>query len=221
MSIIQNFLNLKNSIPSDVKLVAVSKFKPEALIRELYDGTAHLAFGENRAREMATKHELLPQELEWHFIGHLQTNKVRLIVPFVKLIQSVDSLKLLAEINKESLSCGRITDVLLQFHIATEETKFGLSIGETHELLSSEAYKSMNHVRICGLMGMASFSDEQSLVRKEFNSLRMYFEELKRTYFSGSAAFKEISMGMSGDYRIAIDEGSSIVRIGSLIFGKR
>ncbi len=221
MDLVQNYLKVRESVPENVKLVAVSKFKPESLISQLFEQTGHTEFGENRALEMTTKQSMLPSALNWHFIGHLQTNKVKFIVPYVHLVHSVDSFKLLKEVNKEAERCNRFLPVLLQFHIASEESKFGLSIAEAHEMFCCEEFKALQSVSICGVMGMASFTDDNVLVRNEFIKLRNYFDELKRTYYKSNNAFKEISMGMSGDYRIAIDEGSTIVRIGSLIFGGR
>lgn len=218
--ITSNIVSLKKQIPSSVKLVAVSKTKSEAEILEAYD-TGHKIFGENRVMELISKKEQLPNDIEWHYVGHLQTNKVKLLVPFIRMIHSVDSFKLLKTINSETLKVNRIIDCLLQFHIAREETKYGFSVNEVVEIISSDEFKQLNAVRICGVMGMATFSDDEKQIREEFRYLADCFKELKRQYFSQEACFKDISMGMSGDFKIAIDEGSTIVRIGSIIFGER
>jgi len=219
MSLKENLIKLKKeSIPENVTLVAVSKTRTPEEISEIYN-TGHKVFGENRAQEMAGKYSLLPKDIEWHFIGHLQTNKIKFISPFVSLIHSVDSLKLLTEINKEALKNNRIIDCLLEFYIATEQTKYGLSIEETEELLRCSTFKQLKNIRLKGVMGMASFSEDNDLVRNEFKHLKSIFEELKHKYFMNDDAFCEISMGMSGDYKTAIEEGSSIVRIGTAIFG--
>ena len=215
-----NIENIKKSIPDGTRLIAVSKTKPVEMLQEAYDAGQRL-FGENKALEMRDKHEVLPKDIEWHFIGHLQTNKVKYIAPFVRLIHSIDSLQLLQTVEKEAAKHDRVIDCLLQFHIATEETKFGLNLDEARQLLESPEYKAMEHVRICGVMGMATNTDDMALVRREFASLRNIFETLKKDYFAGDAAFGEISMGMSHDYPIAIEEGATLVRIGSSIFGAR
>ncbi len=176
---------------------------------------------ENKAQEMNQKHQQLPNDIQWHFIGHLQTNKVKYIIPFVSLIHSVDSLKLLEEIDRLAQKNDRIVDCLLQFHIANEETKFGFSYREVEEMLESNAYKSCKHIRLCGVMGMATFTEDQNKVRSEFKTLKSYFLRLKEDYFPQADYFKEISMGMTDDYPIAIEEGSTMVRIGSAIFGSR
>ena len=213
----QNLARIKATIPSNVCLVAVSKTKPVSDLQEAYDaGQRH--FGENKVQELCDKYELLPSDICWHLIGHLQTNKVKYIASFVHLIHSVDSLKLLSEINKQAQKCNRIIDVLLQFHIAQEETKFGLDIAEARELLSSDEYINLKNIHVVGVMGMASFTDDNSIVHAEFASLKGIFQELKNSFFKEDASFKEISMGMSGDYELAIEEGSTIVRVGSSIF---
>ena len=181
----------------------------------------HRSFGENKPQEMITKQPELPEDIEWHFIGHLQSNKVKYLAPFVAMIESVDSLKLLKEINKQATKNGRIINCLLQFHIATEETKFGLDLGEAAGILESDEYRGMQNIRICGVMGMATFTDNEEVLRKEFSVLRSIFHELKERYFRHDESFREISMGMSGDYMIAIEEGSTIVRVGTSIFGER
>lgn len=216
----QNLARIKATIPSNVCLVAVSKTKPVSDLQEAYDaGQRH--FGENKVQEMCDKYEVLPSDICWHLIGHLQTNKVKYIASFVHLIHSVDSLKLLSEINKQAQKCNRIIDVLLQFHIAQEETKFGLDIAEARELLSSDEYINLKNIHVVGVMGMASFTDDISVVHAEFASLKGIFQEIKNSFFKEDASFKEISMGMSGDYELAIEEGSTIVRVGSSIFGGR
>jgi PLP dependent protein len=208
------------SIPGKVKVVAVSKTKPAEEVLKVYN-TGHRVFGENRVQEMISKAEILPMDIEWHLVGHLQSNKVKYIAGFVNLIHSVDSMKLLKVIDQEALKVNRIIDVLLQIYIASEETKFGLDSGELIELLSSPEINSLKNVNIRGLMGIASFTDDMDRVRTEFRGLRELFEYCKLKYFKESVSFSDISMGMSGDYKIAIEEGATIIRIGSLIFGER
>jgi hypothetical protein len=178
-------------------------------------------FGENRVQELLDKKDLLPPDIEWHLIGHLQSNKVKFIIPFISLIQSVDSYKLLKTINTEALKINRVADCLLQMHIASEETKYGFSMQELTEMVESQEFVNLKNIRLCGVMGMATFTADTGQVRKEFNNLADCFNSLKNRYFPFNPHFKEISMGMSGDYKIAINEGSTIVRIGSLIFGER
>ncbi len=202
------------------QLVAVSKTKPNEQIMELYE-QGHCDFGENRVQELTDKYEALPKDIRWHFIGHLQTNKVKYIAPFVHLIHSVDRLKVLKEINKRARQNERVVNCLLQFHIAEEESKFGFDLEEARNMLESEAYRNMEHVRLLGVMGMATFTDDQEKVRREFQALARIFKALKSGYFADQSHFREISMGMSGDYPIAQEEGSTMVRIGSLIFGPR
>ncbi len=202
------------------KLVAVTKTYPPETIREAY-ALGCRDFGENRVQELLEKQPLLPPDVRWHLIGHLQTNKVRYIAPFISMIHAVDSLRLLEEINKQAAKCGRVIDCLLQFHIAAEETKFGLSREEAADLLQNESFKRMPHARICGVMGMATFTDDEVQIRREFGALRDHFNWLRTTWFSDCPEFREISMGMSGDWQIALEEGSTMVRIGSLLFGKR
>ena len=203
-----------------VKLVAVSKTKPVESILNIYNSGQRI-FGENRVQELVEKEAQLPKDIEWHLIGHLQTNKVKYIAPFVKLIHSIDSLKLLKEVNKQALKNERVIDCLLQMHIAQEDTKFGLDQQEVIDILESEAFLLMKNIRIVGLMGMATFTHDEDQVRQEFKQLKNIFSALKDQFFKEQPSFKEISMGMSGDYKIAIDEGSTMVRIGSLIFGAR
>ncbi|VAW18717.1 UPF0001 protein YggS [hydrothermal vent metagenome] len=220
MDIRENIRKIKEGLPSNVTLVAVSKTKPVDDILEAYD-SGHLIFGENKVQDLVQKYETLPKDIEWHMIGHLQTNKVKHIAPFIHLIHAVDSLKLLKVINNEALKNGRVVSCLLQFHIASEETKYGLSLSEAEELLSSKDYMGLTNVGIQGVMGMATFTDDKGKIRKEFRTLKGIFDKLKSKYFRGEASFKEISMGMSDDYLLAIEEGSTLVRIGSSIFGPR
>lgn len=219
-SIKENYHHILATITEGAQLIAVSKTKPVEMLQEAYEAGARL-FGENKALEMRDKHEVLPKDIQWHFIGHLQTNKIKYVAPFVALIHSIDSLNLLQGVNKEAAKNGRVIDCLLQFHIASEETKFGLSIEEAETLLQSEEYALLKNVRIVGVMGMATNTDDMALVRKEFATLRMYRDALKAKYFADKPEFKEISMGMSGDYEIALEEGSTLVRVGSSIFGAR
>jgi len=220
MSIRENIIAFKKNIPENVRLVAVSKTKPVEAIREAY-ATGHLDFGENKAQELSDKYPQLPHDIRWHFIGHLQTNKVKYIAPFVHLIHAVDSLKLLKEINKQAVKNNRTISCLLQFHIASESTKFGMNIQEARQLLESDLHKNMRNIQILGVMGMATLTDDPEQVRNEFRQLRRYYEELKSDYFTGDDSFREISMGMSHDYKIAIEEGATIIRIGTAIFGER
>lgn len=220
MSITSQLIELRSQLPEDVTLVAVSKTKPVQAILEAYKAGQRV-FGENKAQEMVGKWEQLPKDIQWHLIGHLQSNKVKYIAPFVSLIHSVDSFKLLQEIDKQGAKYNRIIPCLLQFHIAQEETKFGLSFQEAEEILQSKEFVEMEHVSIVGLMGMASFVDNEEQVRDEFRSLHNYFQILKSNYFKYNPDFSIVSMGMSGDYQWAIEEGSNMVRIGSSIFGER
>ena len=213
-----NLAEILKEIPDKVTLVAVSKTKPIEAIEEAYlAGQRH--FGENKVQELVAKHEKLPKDINWHLIGHLQTNKVKFVAPFVHLIHAVDSEKLLLEIDKQAQKNNRIIDVLLQFHIAQEDTKFGLSMDEGKTLLNNSS--SILNTRIIGVMGMASFVDDEDQIRNEFKTLRNIFSELKAEYFGDVPYFSTISMGMSGDYSLAIEEGSTMVRVGSAIFGTR
>ncbi len=205
---------------SGTKLVAVSKTKPAEQIMEVYKQGQRI-FGENRVQEMAGKYEELPKDIEWHMIGHLQSNKVKYMAHFVSMIHSVDNFKLLKEINKQAQKHNRIINCLLQFKIAREETKTGFDIPVARQMLEDEAFSNLRNIKICGVMGMATFTDNLLQVRSEFQKLKSIFDQLRKDYFFEQPAFKEISMGMSGDYQVAIEEGSTIVRIGSLIFGKR
>lgn len=212
--------NIQKEIPAGVQLVAVSKTKPVSLIQEAYDEGQRI-FGENRAQELADKYEQLPKDIQWHAIGHLQTNKVKYIAPFVSMIHAVDSMKLLKEINKEAEKNNRVINCLLQFHIAEEDSKYGLKFDEARDLLESPEFVELQNVSIVGVMGMATFTDNTEQIREEFRTLENYFQITKSHFFKFNTAFEHISMGMSGDYPIAIEEGSTMVRVGSAIFGKR
>ena len=214
-----NIKRIKSQLPLTVKLVAVSKTKPVSDIMFAYNA-GQRCFGENRVPELLNKKDLLPKDIEWHFIGHLQSNKVKSLVPFVNMIQSVDSFKLLQFINNEALKIGKTVDCLLQIHIATEETKFGFSMQELTDGFNADIL-NLHNVRICGVMGMATFTSDAEKIRSEFVYLHDCFHSLKENYFMSDIHFIEISMGMSGDYELAVKEGSSMVRIGSLIFGER
>lgn len=215
-----NIKALRKEIPDNVKIVAVSKTKPVEDILSAYN-SGHRIFGENRVPELVSKCQALPVDIEWHSIGHLQTNKVRHLLPFVSVIQSVDSFRLLEVIDKESARINRITDCLLQFHIAKEETKSGSDEQEALEMIHSAGFGQLRNVRICGVMGMATYTDDHNLVRDEFKKLRSLFDTIKSSGLVKARDFREISMGMSGDYLVAVSEGATIVRIGSLIFGER
>ncbi len=220
MDVQQNLKKVKQDIPDHVCLVAVSKTKPVEMIREVYDA-GQRDFGENKAQDMAAKYPQLPKDIRWHFIGHLQTNKVKYIAPFVHLIHAVDSLKVLKEINKQAVKNHRVIDCLFEFHIAREESKFGLDMDNATAILESDDFKQMQNIRICGVMGMATYTDDKQQIAGEFHQLTLHFHELKQRYFPTSDYFREISMGMSGDYPIAIGEGATLVRVGSKIFGER
>ncbi len=218
--IANNLFLVNKNIPNGVRLVAVSKTKPIELIKEAYEaGERH--FGENKATEMRDKALELPNDIKWHFIGHLQRNKVKYIISSVHLIHSIDSFRLLKEVNKEAAKQHKVVNCLLQFHIAKESSKFGFSLEEITELFKKESFTKLNHINIVGVMGMATFSEDEELVINEFKSLKDIFEVLKSSFYKGKEDFKEISMGMSGDYLLAIEEGATIVRIGSSIFGTR
>jgi PLP dependent protein len=220
VDIASNIISLKQQIPPSVKLVAVSKTKPVSDILQAYN-TGHRSFGENKVQELLQKKDQLPSDIEWHLIGHLQTNKVKQVVPFISLIHSVDSFRLLKVINSEAFQINRIVNCLLQIHIAEEETKFGFTMAEIHDMLQSHDFQGLNSIRIYGVMGMATFTDDTVRVRKEFRYLTSCFNELSGKYYKDDINFREISMGMSDDYWIAVSEGSTIIRIGSLIFGER
>ena len=218
MSISQNIQNIKASLPTHVTLVAVSKTKPVPDLMEAYTAGQRI-FGENKIQEMVDKWETMPKDIQWQMIGHVQTNKVKYMAPFVNLIHGVDSLKLLEEINKQALKNNRVIDCLLQMHIAEEETKFGLNQGELEALIHSAEFGALKNIKIVGLMGMATFTDNQNQIKKEFLSLKTIFDQLKTT--KGFETINTLSMGMSGDYQLAIEAGSTMVRIGSSIFGGR
>tara|TARA_R110001583_G_scaffold21469_5_gene81582 strand:- start:5118 stop:5795 length:678 start_codon:yes stop_codon:yes gene_type:complete len=220
MSISQNIDQVLKSIPENVKLIAVSKTKPNEVIVEAYNG-GYKIFGENKPQELKGKFEELAKDIEWHFIGHLQTNKVKYIAEFVHLIHAVDSMKLLKEINKQALKHNRVINCLLQFHIAMEESKFGYDLSEAMEMLNSDEFMILENINIVGVMGMATFTDDHDQVRSEFKQLKTNFDVLKVECFKDKLDFTEVSMGMSGDYQIAIEEGSTMVRVGSSIFGAR
>ena len=219
MSIKDNLLKIKSSLPENVNLVAVSKTKPVADLMEAYN-TGQRIFGENKIQEMTEKWEQMPKDIQWHMIGHIQTNKVKFMAPYVNLIHGVDSLKLLEEINKQALKNNRIIDCLLQIHIAEEETKFGLNEGELNDLLTSGSFKNFNNIRIVGLMGMATFTENQIQIKKEFEHLKTIFDTLQNLK-TNNCHLTTLSMGMSGDYKLAIASGSTMVRVGSSIFGGR
>lgn len=216
MNITANLQQIKASIPEHVTLVAVSKTKSNEAILEAYQ-TGQRIFGENKVQELTEKYESLPKDIEWHMIGHLQSNKVKYIAPFVSLIHGVDSFKLLKEINKRAAQNERVINCLLQIHIAEEDTKFGFDEKEVIELIKSEAFQHLKNIKVVGLMGMATFTDDENQIRKEFKSLKKLFDKLQIS----NHQFQILSMGMSGDYQIAIEEGSTMIRVGSSIFGER
>jgi pyridoxal phosphate enzyme (YggS family) len=221
MSIADNISAIKKEIGNTgVKLIAVSKTKPFDSITEAYDAGQRI-FGENMVQELVEKHEKLPKDIEWHLIGHLQTNKVKYIAPFISMIHSVDTMKLLMEINKQALKNNRVIDCLLQLEIADEDTKYGMDLAEAVELLRSDEFKQLKNIRICGVMGIATLTDNPRMTKEEFYELNTFFKGLKDTFFRKDPAFTEISMGMSGDYKLAIEQGSTMIRLGSTIFGNR
>jgi len=219
MSISKNLQKIKNSIPKNVTLVAVSKTKPITAIIEAYKA-GQKTFGENKIQEMAQKYQELPKDIEWHMIGHLQRNKVKYMASFVSLIHGVDSFKTLKEINKQAFKHNRIINCLLQVKIAKEDTKFGLAYDDILQILNAEEFLNLKNIQIIGLMGMASFVEDKTIIRNEFKTLKTYFNHLKN-YSSDNFKPTTISMGMSGDYQIAIEEGSTLIRVGSAIFGER
>lgn len=218
-SIADNLTQIEQGLRKETRLVAVTKTKPTSLLTEAYQAGARL-FGENKVQEMVAKYEELPRDIEWHMIGHLQTNKVKYMAPFVSLVHSVDSFKLLKEIHKEAQKSNRVIDCLLQVYIAREETKFGLSEEEALEIITSAELPALTNIRIVGLMGMASNTDDLNVVRAEFRGLKNTFESFK-SHENAQVTMRELSMGMSGDYLIAQEEGSTLVRVGSAIFGSR
>ncbi len=220
MEISNELQDIWDELPSNVRLVAVSKFHPAEVLMEAYNAGQRI-FGESKVQELTAKYEILPKDIEWHFIGHLQTNKIKYIVPFVSMIHSIDSVNLLQEVDKYAGKVGKKINVLLQIHIAKEETKYGFTEDECYEFLNSGTHKTLNNINICGLMGMATLTEDINAVRSEFRGLYSFFNKLKQKNFSSDDNFGELSMGMSDDYHIAIEEGSTLVRIGSKIFGER
>jgi len=220
MSIASRLNELRNELPESVRLVAVSKLRSISEICEAYDAGQRL-FGESRVQELVPKCESLPRDIEWHFIGHLQANKVKYIAPFIAMVQSADSLKLLEELNRQAEKHKRWIRVLLQIHIAQEEHKFGFSFDEIEELLNKGLQERLSHLCLSGLMGMATFTDDSEIIRREFAGLSAFFTKLKTYYFSDDDNFNELSMGMSDDYPLAIEEGSTMIRVGAKLFGER
>ena len=219
-TIADNLKQIQAELPQGVRLVAVSKFHPQEAIEEAYRAGQRI-FGESKVQEMTAKYENLPKDIEWHFIGHLQTNKIKYMIPYVTMIHGIDSYKLLVEINKQAAKINRTICCLLQIHVAQEETKFGFTPEECKSMLADEDWKSLDHIQICGLMGMASNTDNTEQIIKEFRLLHNLFLEIREKWFAHSSSFKELSMGMSHDYHEAIAEGSTLVRVGSKIFGER
>ncbi len=220
MSVRSNIDSLREIVPANVKIVAVSKFHPANEIMEAYDD-GQLLFGESRVQELEEKYQNLPQDIEWHFIGSLQRNKVRFIAPFINLIHSLDSERLMEEIDKRAAQYNRVITCLLQLHVADEETKSGFTPDECRAFLEGNNWKKYNNIEIAGVMGMATNTENINQIRSEFKLIKSLFDEFKINYFSNEPAFKEISMGMSGDYKIAVEEGATIIRVGTLIFGDR
>ena len=209
-----------DSLPAGVRLVAISKFHPKEYIEAAY-AEGQRVFGESHEQELSRKYEDLPKDIEWHFIGHLQTNKVKYIAPYISMIEAVDSMKLMREINKQAQKCNRVIDVLLELYIAQEATKYGLALDACRQLLDEGEWRELHHVRICGLMMMASFTDDTNQIRSEFTTAKQFFDEVKQTYFAESDAFCQRSWGMSHDYPLAVECGSTMVRVGTTIFGPR
>lgn len=220
MAIQESLIELAKKVPPGCTLIAVSKTQPPEIIREAY-ACGQRVFGENRAQELASKYEILPKDIEWHMIGHLQSNKVKYIAPYVSLIQSVDSVKLLEEINRQGIKANRVIPCLLQIHIAEEESKFGFSADEVFELVSSANWNNFQNIHVKGLMGMATFTENEHQVRKEFRTLKTLFEKLRSHTLPSPVSMDELSMGMSGDFKIALEEGSTMIRVGTAIFGQR
>lgn len=216
----ENIWKLQDSLPKGVSLVAVSKFHPVELLREAYDAGQRI-FGESRAQELLQKVGQMPDDVKWHFIGHLQTNKVRAIVPYVAMVHSIDSEKLLRVVDSEAERAGRVVDVLLQLHVAQEETKYGMTADECVAMVESGVLAELTHVRVCGVMGMATNTDDENEIRAEFRKIKQVFDLLHEGCLHDSDCFREISMGMSDDYQIAVEEGSTLVRVGHSIFGER
>ena len=220
MSITRQIKQLKASLPEKVTLVAVSKFHPVEALQEAYQAGQRV-FGESRAQELTAKQKVLPKDIQWHFIGPLQSNKVKEIAPFIAMIHSIDSLKLLQEVNKQAVKNGRTIPLLLEIRIAQEETKHGLTHEECRALLDNPLLSDLKNIRICGLMGMATYTEDTAQITREFHGLKVFFDELKNSYFKNSEDFTELSMGMSHDYPLAIREGSTLIRVGTFIFGER
>ena len=220
MDIQTNIKEILTELPSGVRLVAVSKFHPNECIEAAYQAGQRI-FGESKVQELTEKYQTLPKDIEWHFIGHLQTNKVKYIAPFISMIHAVDSFKLLEEINKQASKVNRIIPCLLEIHIAQEESKYGFTFDSGREMLRTGEWKNLNNICIAGVMGMATNTEDETEIANEFHSLKVFFDELKQEFFSDRPEFKEISMGMSHDYPIAVKEGSTMVRVGSKIFGDR
>lgn len=216
----QNIIEVLNSLPNGVKLVAVSKFHPAEDIQEAYDAGQRV-FGESHEQEIVRKVDVLPKDIIWHFIGHLQSNKVKYLAPFISMIEAVDSLKLMKEINRQAEKCGRTIDILLELHIAEEATKYGFTLEACREMLCAGEWKNFNNIRICGLMMMASFTDDEEQIKKEFMTASNFFDEVKTQFFADVPYFKERSWGMSDDYQIATQCNSTMVRVGTRIFGQR
>lgn len=220
MSIAGNLKQVLAELPQGVRLVAVSKFHPNEAIEEAYQAGQRI-FGESKVQEMTAKYETLPKDIEWHFIGHLQTNKIKYMMPYVAMIHGIDTYKLLTEVNKQANKANRVVNCLLQIHVAQEETKFGFSPEECRDMLNAGDWKELTHIRICGIMGMASNTDDTEQIDREFRFLNRLFQEIKSTWFVHSEYFRELSMGMSHDYHEAMAAGSTLVRVGSKIFGDR
>lgn len=220
MSVAEQITHLQKELPEGVNLLAISKYQPIEAIQEAY-GAGQRMFGENHIQEMAAKAAVLPKDIQWHFTGHVQTNKIKYMAPFVSLVHAVDSFRLLREIDKHAAKHERRIDCLLQIHIAQEDTKYGLTVDECRQLLANEPWRELEHVRITGLMAMGSNTDDMEQVRHEFRQIKGLFDELKEKYFANEPSFSQLSEGMTDDYPIAIEEGSTIVRIGSMIFGER
>ena len=220
MDIQKQLKEVLSDLPDGVRLVAVSKFHPAEAIQTAYEAGQRI-FGESREQELSAKQAQLPADIEWHFIGHLQTNKVKYIAPYIAMIHAVDTYKLLAEIDRQAAKAGRIIPCLLEIHIAQEASKYGFTFDSCREMLRSEPWQSLQHVRIAGVMGMATNTDDEAQIRQEFASLKAFADELKESFFADNADFREVSMGMSHDYRLAVAEGSTLVRVGSKIFGER
>lgn len=220
MDIQANLKEVLTSLPAQVKLVAVSKFHPNESIEQAYRAGQRI-FGESKVQELTGKYETLPKDIKWHFIGHLQTNKVKYIAPYIAMIHAVDSYKLLAEIDKQAAKNDRVIPCLFEIHIAQEESKYGFTFQECREMLEAGEWKNLTHICIAGLMGMATFTEDETEIKREFDSLKQFFNEIKQNYFADRDTFREISMGMSHDYPLAIEAGSTLVRVGSKIFGER